>query len=588
MSKTVPYSETLMISPFALLASFAVKKVEPSDREWTRANVREVLPDLPATQTMKALCQVLDKGARAYMGNLLAPLAEAGPILGVFHGRPYFNLTQFRNVCRTIGIAPMAILQGLGHQGELDPDDAVARFPPLGRLLGLVPDFLRLAWYQFSIRSVIRRQFRAIDKQVASFRDSDPSQLADGAIWAALRGWKEEAPNVMQLVFALGGQFVYQGILQTLCTRLGVPLERIANSIMVVGSKSVSAQQALDLMSLAQTARNNEQVRAFFLGADLRGLRGALAGTLFLTEFDRFLRTYGHRGTFETDWALPRYREDPLPLLNVIRAHVCAETSPSPEEIRVRQEREAAHAWSTLRARMYAWQRPWLMPILRGLARKAQAVFQLRELTRFETVRVLGEVRRWHLVLAERFQKRGWIIERDDYFVLELEEIEAALDDSARSADFVARVARRKEQRVLWKQYEMPLAMRESELPRLLARTPAKVAGARDQSRKGLCVSAGCVTGPVVVLEHPDEAARMKPGAILVAPATDPSWTSLFTLAGGVIVEIGGLLSHAAIIARELGLPALANVQGVTRWLKDGDEVKLDATASVVEILSDA
>ena len=75
------------------------------------------------------------------------------------------------------------------------------------------------------------------------------------------------------------------------------------------------------------------------------------------------------------------------------------------------------------------------------------------------------------------------------------------------------------------------------------------------------------------------EFARMKRGAILVAPATDPSWTPLFTLAAGVIVEIGGVLSHASTIAREYGLPALANVKGATRILHDGDRVRLDASA---------
>ena len=74
----------------------------------------------------------------------------------------------------------------------------------------------------------------------------------------------------------------------------------------------------------------------------------------------------------------------------------------------------------------------------------------------------------------------------------------------------------------------------------------------------------------------------MKPGAILVTRATDPSWTPLFTLASGVIVEVGGMLSHASTIAREYGLPALANVKDATRLLKTGDRVTLDASAGRV------
>ena len=83
-------------------------------------------------------------------------------------------------------------------------------------------------------------------------------------------------------------------------------------------------------------------------------------------------------------------------------------------------------------------------------------------------------------------------------------------------------------------------------------------------------------------MRDPGEFARMKRGAILVAPATDPAWTPLFTLAAGVIVEVGGMLSHASTIAREYGLPALANVKHATEVLENGERIRLDATAGRV------
>jgi pyruvate,water dikinase len=78
---------------------------------------------------------------------------------------------------------------------------------------------------------------------------------------------------------------------------------------------------------------------------------------------------------------------------------------------------------------------------------------------------------------------------------------------------------------------------------------------------------------------------RMKPGSILVAPATDSAWMPLFTQAVGIIVETGGVLSHAAVVAREFGLPALANVKDATGVLRDGMTVRLDATNEVATIL---
>ena len=89
-------------------------------------------------------------------------------------------------------------------------------------------------------------------------------------------------------------------------------------------------------------------------------------------------------------------------------------------------------------------------------------------------------------------------------------------------------------------------------------------------------------------MRDPSEFATMKRGAILVAPATDPSWTPLFTLASGVIVEIGGVLSHASTIAREYGIPAIANVRHATRRLRTGERVRLDATEGQIHRLSGA
>jgi pyruvate,water dikinase len=131
----------------------------------------------------------------------------------------------------------------------------------------------------------------------------------------------------------------------------------------------------------------------------------------------------------------------------------------------------------------------------------------------------------------------------------------------------------------------MPLLMRESELPQLI-RAAEMSGGPVDQGElTGHPVSAGTIEAEVVVVQGPGDFGRMKRGAILVAEATDPSWTPLFTLASGVIVEVGGILSHASTIAREYGLPAIANVRHATKRLKTGERVKLDAVRGVIHRL---
>ena len=101
---------------------------------------------------------------------------------------------------------------------------------------------------------------------------------------------------------------------------------------------------------------------------------------------------------------------------------------------------------------------------------------------------------------------------------------------------------------------------------------------------QGLGISPGVVSGPVRVLRSPEQADQLRRGDILVARATDPGWTPLFLMAGGLVLEQGGTLSHGAVVAREYGLPAISNVSGATRRLKDGQVVTVDGGRGVLWI----
>jgi pyruvate,water dikinase len=99
---------------------------------------------------------------------------------------------------------------------------------------------------------------------------------------------------------------------------------------------------------------------------------------------------------------------------------------------------------------------------------------------------------------------------------------------------------------------------------------------------RGQPVSSGMVEGEVRVVRRPDEAIGVEPGTILVLPVVGPSWGPLYSVAGGLIIEMGGNLSHGAILAREYGLPAVTNIPGATRALRSGDRVFLNANTGII------
>jgi rifampicin phosphotransferase len=552
------------------------------ETEWTRANLAEVLPDQMSPQCLDAYETMLNRGQQQFMGRLLAPFDELGPMFKVFNGRMYMNLSQMRRVA-TLIMAPTAdLLRSLGHPEQIKPEDEIPTRAPLREILRCLPDFIRVGSYDVGIERVLRKHEARIREMCARFSSVDPRALSDRELMDAIEQWIESAPEAIQPVFVMSGVLARETAVRKLCNRVGFSYDRLVYPQLAAGARSVSTQQAFDLVALATAARHDTAAMAYLLKNDgtFSDFRSALAGTSFLEALDRFLDEYGHRGRYESDWALPRMHENPAAVLFAIREQLDARTQ-DPKAISDRQTADANAAWRAFEARLTWWQRWTILPQARALIRRLKKQYGWREQVRSDLTRILRYMRGYHLALAERFVERGWLDRRDDYFLLRLDEIAAVIGGVESGPGLRGIAARRAVELAEQKDLPIPMLMRESELPALMRRPAAAPDGDADVLT-GLCVSPGAVNAEIVVMKDPSEFATMKRGAILVAPATDPSWTPLFTLASGVIVEVGGMLSHASTIAREYGLPALANVKDATRILKTGDRVALDASGGRV------
>jgi phosphohistidine swiveling domain-containing protein len=562
--------------------------------EWTRANLAEVLPELTSPQALSVFAQILNTAERRYLGRLMAPEHVLGPMVKPFYGRLYFNLSQLRRVCLMGGTAPADMLRSLGHPGDIHPEDEQVRRPPVREWIACLPDFVRLLSRHLRAETLMRAHERTVAAYVATLSSVDPRMLRDDQIWAEMLAWQRTGTEWIEIVLLFGGVLIYETALRKICGRVGVPFEPVLYSHLAAGEKSVSAQQAFDLVALARVARAEPRASEWLRQPERQRpeLRTALHGTAFLAAFDQFLDRYGHRGLYESDWALPRYAEDPEPLLQALRLHLVGtdgrQADVDPALVSGCTEAEATAVRAALESRMTGLRRWTLRPRARRLLARIKQYYLWREQCRSDMIRVVAIVRRWHLVLAQRFVERDWLDRREDYFLLRLEEIAPAIENHARATTLRDIVAARSAEMDRYRRIQMPLLMHESELHRLIR---AAGFGDRDESDcelRGVPVSRGLVEGEVVVIDDPGDFARMKRGAILVTRATDPSWTPLFTLASGVIVEVGGVLSHASTVAREFGIPALANVRRATRRLRTGDRVLLNATEGFVRKLSSA
>jgi pyruvate,water dikinase len=198
----------------------------------------------------------------------------------------------------------------------------------------------------------------------------------------------------------------------------------------------------------------------------------------------------------------------------------------------------------------------------------------------------LAGVKRLFLLLGQKLAERGLLDVADDLFFLVPDEIRALVGDLPG------------EQRRDWKSL---VATRRAEMARHTAEDASDVVtwqpgstldgGAAlhtgaNVSLKGMPISAGYAEGPVRLILSAQDVQQVRSGDILVLPVIDPGMAPLMGLAAGLIIEMGGMLSHGAIIAREYGVPALANVRQATRLLKEGERVAVDATAGEVRRLA--
>jgi pyruvate,water dikinase len=250
---------------------------------------------------------------------------------------------------------------------------------------------------------------------------------------------------------------------------------------------------------------------------------------------------------------------------------------PASNEADVRRQAEervrAALRFHPVRRVLFSW----------GL-RNARARVRDRENLRFERTRLFGRVRRIFVELGRKFHALDLLDEPRDIFYLEVNEALGLIDGTTSTTDVKGLTALRKAEFDRYRKTEPPADRFEThglvhQGNNFRGSTPpAELDGDR---RKGLGCCPGIVRGPVRVITDPRNAS-LHSGDILVAERTDPGWIMLFPAAAGLLVERGSLLSHSAIVAREMGIPAIVSLAGVTRWLKDGDWVELDGSSGVV------
>jgi phosphohistidine swiveling domain-containing protein len=510
-------------------------------------------------------------------------------LLGLVRGRVYYNLLNWYRILSllpgfTVNRRFMEQMMGVK---EALPEEIVAELGQAGvgaRLrdaLDLVRMGGALCLNHFLLPRKIR-QFRA-RLEAALEPPERPLEAMDaaalGAYFLALQGrllkrW--DAPLLNDFL-----AMIFHGLLRKLAVSwLGDA--GAANTLLCGGGGMISAEPARRVRRLATLAAADPLFVEQLCEAPLPEIRAALARhPAFEWEFTEYLEKFGERCLEELKLESLTHGEDPRFLLRCIgqiaRHGDGKSTGGSEPETAPRneaeQQMERALAGHPFRRLVFGW-----------ILKQARAKVRDRENLRFERTRLFGRVRRVFVQLGHRLHAQGWLAEPRDVFYLEIAELLGAADGTGEPERLREVVAQRQAEFDEYRTTAPPPGRFETRgnanrnVPAAPASGPATPAG---DTRQGLGCCPGVVRGRVRLVTDP-RTATIQRGDIIVAERTDPGWVVLFPAASGLLVERGSLLSHSAIVARELGLPAVVSIPGLCAWLRDGDEVEFDgATGSI-------
>ena len=384
---------------------------------------------------------------------------------------------------------------------------------------------------------------------------------------------------------------IFYGLLRNLVIRwCGDPTGTLQNDLIAGEHCIVSVEPALRIQRLARLAMHDaDLVRRLTHGTATEIQAALTTHPRIAGEYREYLTKFGDRTAKELKLESITLHDDPLPLFRAVGslaqqyAAGAAEQTPTVESSADRLRRDSkrrvreALAASPVRRLVFNW-----------VLRHAQRRVSDRENLRLERARLFGRVRRIFLEIGKRFHEVGLLDEVRDVFYLEVDEVLAFAEGRSTTIDLRSLTALRKRETQGYAENPAPDDRFETRGPVYYshdyrhAGDSSKPAGAE---RHGIGCSPGIVRGPVRIVVDPN-AADLNHRAILVAEHTDPGWILVFPSARGILVERGSLLSHAAIVARELGIPAVVSLPGVTRWLRDGDWVEMDGSTGTVRRIS--
>lgn len=517
-------------------------------------------------------------------------------LLGLHRGRVYYHIDHwYRGLLLLPAFrrnkADMERMMGLQHPVDFIEDETrslgerLRRLPGLALTLGrLLHRFARIDGLVADFHRAFRVAYEAVDR--AGLHTRSAAELVD--LTRTMRAQMLErwtVPIVNDFFVMMMGGRVRRAL-----ERAGVEQPDLALSGLLAGLDELeSLAPTRRLLALCDTVRQDAELTSLIDELPDERLPAAVQAVdpAFWAACEDYIEAYGDRCPGELKLETLTVREGPARLFAMLRGLLARpdlgpmELQRGGRDLRARTEREVE---AQIRRSSGPLGRLRVRRFRRDLDRFRRGV-RHRESTRMERARMFGLFRSVYLELGRQLHLGGELDGPRDILFLTVDEIDALRDGTAVQTDLRPLVRARRAEFARYEREDLPHHFATWGLASLgnVHRAPASPVSEGEASLQGVGCYPGLVEGGVAVVEDPERPPEVA-GRILCAVRTDPGWTPLFPQASGLLVERGSALSHSAVVARELGIPCIVGLPGLTQRLRTGDRVRMDGGAGRVEV----
>ena len=511
-------------------------------------------------------------------------------MIGLIQGRVYYNLLNwYRLLMLTPGFRfnkkfmeqMMGVTEGLPQEAVPVAEDD-SRFAACRATFGFARVAQRLISKLFRHASRVKKFHRQLDAalqavDLKSLTLNELLELYEDLEGEVIPAWDTPLINDLYCM-------IFHGALRTLCERwLDQDLAGIHNELVSGEAGIISLEPVRRMKKMASIAARNLKFAQALRDDGIENIKRFIdSNKAFHDEFDSYLERFGDRCLDELKLESQTVADDPLPLLRAVGQLARVAKQP------INAVNDDARANAEAKVNEYLSGSPVRRFIFSATLKLARARVRDRENLRFERTRVYGRVRAIFVEIGQRLRELDVFDDADDIFFLSVDEITGIVRGTGSSSRVSMLVDCRRQEFAEYAQSDDPPRRFITKGPAQLASSmevaPVSSTNSSEVSRSGQACSPGIVRGPVRIVRDPRDA-EIRQGEILVAQRTDPGWVMIFPLVTGMIMERGSLLSHSAIVARELRIPAVVGVEDACSWLKDGDWVELDGASGTIRRL---